>query len=405
MDIVLVAPFGFTPKSTTARRVMPIAHALSRRGHNISVVVPPYDDPASFGRCWTDAGVEIICLPRPRVAGIPGVGAVLTQLALARMATRFIRRRRPTLVHIFKPKAVSGLTQYFLWRRSERPRIVLDMDDWEGRDGWSAYEDYPRWMVRTFDFQERFGILNCDGLTTASETLHARARAIRPDVPVVKIVNGFTPDTYKEWDLEHPKAVDRCELGFAEGDRIVLVYSRFFEYPIAAWSDLIQRIAAGAREVRFLIIGAGKFGQEQDLARHLRACGLAERIHFLGWQPFRRLGSVMAVAELALIPMANTLANRSKCSIKYLDLMYAGVPVLTTPVGEYAAYVAHGQTGFVADDDSPPAVARAALCALESKIRPEIIARAHEHATTTLAWDRLAGDVHLLYEDLVTITR
>ena len=400
MNVVFVAPFGFAPKNTTARRVMPMARALARYGHAISVVVPPYDDPRSFGQRWMDAGVEVVCLPRPRVARLPGAGAALAQPALARMALRFIRERAPALVHVFKPKAVSGLVQYLLWRRAGRPRIVLDMDDWEGRAGWSAYEDYPRWLVEVFDRQERSGMLRCDAFTTASRTLHARARALRPDAPAVRIVNGFSTELYADWDVRRPASEARRQLGFSEKDRVILAYSRFFEYPVSDWSELIQHIAHGAADLRFLIVGAGKYRQERDLQLELSARGLTDRARFLGWLPFRDLGRVLASADLGLMPMADTLANRSKCSIKYLDLMHAGVPVLTTPVGEYCTYVTHGETGFVADDASPAAVARAALRALECERRPDIAARARARATGTLTWDKLTEPVHNLYVEV-----
>ena len=75
MDVAFVAPFGFAPKSTTLRRVMPMARALVARGLGVRVVVPPYDDPRSFGRRWDDHGVQVVCLERPPLYGVRGVGA------------------------------------------------------------------------------------------------------------------------------------------------------------------------------------------------------------------------------------------------------------------------------------------------------------------------------------------
>ena len=59
MDVVFIAPFGFEPKNTTSRRVMPMARALVSVGHRIRVVVPPYDDPGTYGDTWEDGGVEV----------------------------------------------------------------------------------------------------------------------------------------------------------------------------------------------------------------------------------------------------------------------------------------------------------------------------------------------------------
>jgi len=74
VNLAYVAPFGFQPKNTTARRVMPMARAVAARGHQVRILVPPYDDPESFGRQWNDAGVEVHSLPRPRGMDLPVVG-------------------------------------------------------------------------------------------------------------------------------------------------------------------------------------------------------------------------------------------------------------------------------------------------------------------------------------------
>ena len=260
MYAVYIAPFGFAPKNTTDRRLMPMARAAAAVGHRVRVIVPPYDDPATYGREWEDDGVEVMCLPRPRFDGTALIGAALTQWRLARAAADLVAAWRPDLVHVFKPKAVSGLAQTLIARRRDRPAIVLDLDDWEGREGWSRNEDYPRPLVELFEIQERLGMRRCDAFTAASRLLAERAGDVASDCPRLYIPNGFDPAAYEAWESDRAGNAFRRSLGIRTRERLILIYTRFFDYELEDWASVIRAIAAKSASARFLVLGAGKFG-------------------------------------------------------------------------------------------------------------------------------------------------
>ena len=401
MYAVYIAPFGFAPKNTTGRRVMPMARAAAAIGHRVRVIVPPYDDPATYGREWEDDGVEVMCLPRPRFDGMALVGTAWTQWRLARAAADLVAEWRPDLVHVFKPKAVSGLAQVLIARRRDHPAIVLDLDDWEGRDGWSRNEDYARPLVELFEIQERVGMRRCEAFTAASRLLSERAGEMAADRPALHIPNGFDPAAYETWAADRAGSAFRRSLGIRSDERLILIYTRFFDYDLEDWATLIRSIAARSAKARFLVLGAGKFGQERDLAADMRIGGLADRMSFLGWLPFADIPSALAAADLALMPLADTVANRAKCSPRYVDLMYAGVPVVTTPVGEALTFISDGETGFVAADASPEAVAESVLQALKAEGAAQVRERARSRAVEELSWERLTAPLTGLYEGAV----
>ena len=401
MYAVYIAPFGFAPKNTTGRRVMPMARAAAAVGHRVRVIVPPYDDPATYGREWEDDGVEVMCLPRPRFDGMALVGTAWTQWRLARAAADLVAEWRPDLVHVFKPKAVSGLAQVLIARRRDRPAIVLDLDDWEGRDGWSRNEDYARPLVELFEVQERVGMRRCEAFTAASRLLAERAGEMAADRPALHIPNGFDRAAYETWAADRVGSAFRRSLGIRSDERLILIYTRFFDYDLEDWATLIRSIAARSAEARFLVLGAGKFGQERDLAADMRIGGLADRMSFLGWLPFADIPSALAAADLALMPLADTVANRAKCSPRYVDLMYAGVPVVTTPVGEALTFISDGETGFLAADASPEAVAESVLRALKAEGAAQVRGRARSRAVEELSWERLTAPLTGLYEGAV----
>ena len=404
MDVVFLAPFGFSSKNTTGRRLLPMARAFVAEGHRARVIVPPYDEPLLYGESWVDSGVEVCCVNGPKSLGQSLPAQMWTQYRLAQASVKLVDEWAPDLVHVFKPKAVSGLAQLLISLRSKRPGIVLDLDDWEGRGGWSANEDYSRFLVELFDIQERVGMRRCDAFTAASRKLEHRASSLADGREVMHIPNGFDQSAYAGWNLDKASGERdgvRGSMGLVPADQLVLIYTRFFDYDVNSWVELICSIAAIWGTAKFLVLGAGKFGQEASLSDAIKGHGLSSRITFMGWTEFETLPSFLAASDVALMPMADNLANQAKCSPRFVDLMYAGVPVVTTPVGEASTFITDGLTGYVAESDQPDAVAAAVSRALKDgdtdTIRKQAYLRVHEE----LSWSSLTVSLADLYERAV----
>ena len=109
MNIVMIGPFGLRPKGTMAVRALPLAQALARRGHRVSVIVPPWSYAEDSGRRYVDGDVQVtnIALP-PRLPGV-------WHLAITWRLLRAALAQRPDVIHLFKPKAYSGLAALALW--------------------------------------------------------------------------------------------------------------------------------------------------------------------------------------------------------------------------------------------------------------------------------------------------
>ena len=125
-----------SPKSTMRVRALPLGQALTRRGHDVTVVLPPWDNPSDSGREWVEAGVRLVNLPLP--ARLPAVWYGW----LAWRLLRVVDTLRPDVVHAFKPKGFSGVVAQALRARraatGRGPRVVVDTDDWEGAGGWEG---------------------------------------------------------------------------------------------------------------------------------------------------------------------------------------------------------------------------------------------------------------------------
>ncbi|HHE71105.1 MAG TPA: hypothetical protein ENL34_02325, partial [Chloroflexi bacterium] len=108
VEVVMVGPFGLRPRMTMEARALPLARSLVRRGHAVTLLLPPWQNPEDSGRCWVEDGVRVENVPLP--ASVPG-------WFQGRLTARMVHRVReidPDVVHIFKPKAYAGLVHWAL---------------------------------------------------------------------------------------------------------------------------------------------------------------------------------------------------------------------------------------------------------------------------------------------------
>lgn len=412
--IVFVAPFAEAPKATTSARIIPLARAVARRGHDVTVLIPPYDNPTEGGRERVDGGVRVHTL---RVPGEIAESSPLQTIAQPLLAARVVRASlalRPDVVHLSKPKAVTGLAHAILagirrLRGKAGPAIVVDTDDWEGDGGWNDYEAYPVWQRAAVNAQEWWGIGAADAVTVASRTLEAQAWSRgQPPSRTWYVPNGLDDADYPGWwtpgvaEVPSPEARASVRARFAVGDGpMILLYTRFFEFDSRRALATIQAIRNRVSGATLLVVGAGKFGQERTLAALAAASGDATAITLAGWQAPTALPSLLRGADVAIALADDNLANRAKCSVKLLQLMRLGVPVVADATGEHIGYLGttdtpptHGLPGLLVPAGDVSAMAdRVASLLHNPPRRVEIGHAAAARARDRFGWDALAPGV------------
>lgn len=394
----MVGPFGLKPKGTMAVRALPLAKALAARGHEVTLVLPPWSHAADAEEEWVEGGVRIVnttISPRARIP-LYLLGSV--------------RAFHPDVVHIFKPKAYAGLTQWLLWqmRRAglERTRIVLDTDDWEGAGGWNELEGYTRAQKKFFAWQEGWGLKHADAVTIASRALEtivwslgvARDR-------VLYLPNGVNGEEIRAGGMgkvggktreDHRKEL-RDELGLGDA-QVILLYTRFFEFELARVGMVLGRVFRELPNAKLLLVGKGLFGEEKRFLELASAGGWWERVVNAGWVERNRLPDYFAACDAAVFPFDDTLVNRCKCSVKLIDLLANGVPVVAEAVGQIREYIRGDENGILVAPSDVDGFARNVVELLKDKERQK---RLGERAAETIAkeydWRELAERVERVY--------
>lgn len=393
LRIVFLGPFGLRPRGTMSVRALPLARALAARGHTVTLLLPPWQNPEDAGRCWEEEGVRVENLRLP--AGLPGWFHARLTGALVHRALQL----RPDVIHAFKPKAYAGLAHWLLKQLPGRPPVVVDTDDWEGPGGWNDLAPYPAPLKRFFTWQERWGLKHADAITVASRALETLVWGLGvPPRRVIYLPNGVTAGA--------PVAGHRPA---DDGRPVLLLYTRFFEFSLARLWRILERVRAARPDVRLLVVGQGLFGEERTLLELARAAGwkIAETpvaapdtdLLYAGWVAPETLPGYFAQADVALYPFDDTLVNRTKCPVKLLDLLAAGVPVVAEAVGQLAEAIIPGETGLLVRPGDEAAFAAAILALLDDPARRRALgARAAADLRARLTWSHLAATAEQAYQ-------
>jgi glycosyltransferase involved in cell wall biosynthesis len=151
-------------------------------------------------------------------------------------------------------------------------------------------------------------------------------------------------------------------------------------------------------EARLLVVGKGLFGEEQVLIDGARQRGWRDQIEYLGWVEPAKLPDVFARAGVAVYPFDDTLINRTKCAMKLIDLLAAGVPVVADAVGQNVEYIRHNETGVLAPSGDVGAMAGAVVELLNERRRARILgAAAAKDVRERFGWERLVVRVERAY--------
>lgn len=384
--IVLLGPFALAPKATMRHRALRLAEALVARGHRATLILPPWDDPARSGRCWEERGVAIRNIALPRRLETAGI---------VHRLRRAVLDEHPDVVHVFKPKGHGALAALGL-----RQPLVVDTDDWEGRGGWNDVNPYSLPQRLLFAWQERSLPRLAAGATAASRTLETQLWGLGlPRQRVTYLPNGVTAREHGRWDdatAEGPAV--RRDLGLGDAPTLLL-YTRFVEFAPERAVAVLGAVRRRVPDARLLVIGSGFFGEERALLERAREAGLAQAIVHLPWVEPARLPGHLAAGDVALLPYADTLINRAKCSVKTLDLMVTGRPIVADAVGQNRDYLEHNVSGILTAPDDAEAFAAAAAALLQDPARRRAIgAAARERVWREFDWARLVERAEAAYE-------
>ena len=124
--------------------------------------------------------------------------------------------------------------------------------------------------------------------------------------------------------------------------------------------DAFQAACVNEPDLHLVVIGDGALREPAE--QRARAGGISERVSFLGVQPPSKIAGLLQASDLFLLTSAY-----EGMPIAVLEALAAGLPVVSTDVGEIRLVLEDGVNGAISRARAPEAIAEAIVSAL-SKI-------------------------------------
>jgi glycosyltransferase involved in cell wall biosynthesis len=368
-------------------------------GHEVTMFLTPYDNPAESGKVYTHEGVHIKNL-------VVRKDPVLRYAALLVELCRAIDRYSPDVVHIIKPKGFAGAAcTYLLFKGFSS--IALDCDDWEGWGGWNDIKNYP-WIVKKYiDLQEKSLIRRVPVITVASRALESRAVELRKSSSGVFYIPNCGVSAKDVKAQEHARSLGKDEIkrSFGLPDGPIIFYNGHFE-PGDDIMFLCRAVAPVARQTGATIVFVGEGPDLPDVKRYfshqedISVC-------FFPRLPYDQFICLVAASDVAAFPYPDNPLHRSKCSTRIIDYMTVARAVLTTAVGQNMEYIVDGESGILAPPGDEARFGQELQILLgDPELRARLGRNAQRRVMQEFSWNRnpvetcLEAYRHLLRRDL-----
>lgn len=375
------------PGRGTYWRAFYLARELCSRGHSVTLLATAPHERRRFRVSYQIQG-RLALVEAPDL--LPGSMRSGWDLWAALARSAWLASSRFDLLHAFECRPSVIIPALAARTRSGAP-LVIDWCDWFGRGG--SVEERPSRLQRallrppeTF-FETRFRTC-ADATTVINPFLGRWAAALGvPPASITLVPNGC--DT-ADWQIESPAAA-RTALGLPAAAPLIGYVGAIFARDAELLARAFDHLVSQRPDARLLVLGYCNIAVEQlvrrpdavlrsgpldtpTLRRYLRACSV-------GWLPLCDIG-----------------ANRGRWPLKLNSYMEAGLPFVTTAVGDLAAFVGRYPAGVVAAAE-PIALAEQTLALLDDPARAaELGATGRWLAEGELNWARVAELVAGVYQ-------
>ena len=299
MKICLVNPFGVW--EGTGIRLSNIGRVLYEKGHEVTLLSTGYS-----GEENVDVPFESVVYRFPEVKN-KRVSCVLSSfLKLIRLLKQDFE-----IVHSIKTIPYATLPS-FIAARLRCKKIVLDWDDWEGKEGLGRYMPFPLNEIHTL-FERRIPY-RVDGVIVGTNFLENYLRKTGFKKPIGYLPNGI--------NLKEFEKVRKIKL---PQNSVVIVGN------LSGISDLpyvLRSVAIALRKIdlNLLVIGDGNRRKEfEELAKSL---GIEKNVKFLGWVKEEKKKRILRSSQIALMPMVDNIQNRSRSPMKLTEYMALGCAII-----------------------------------------------------------------------------
>jgi glycosyltransferase involved in cell wall biosynthesis len=368
-------------------KVIEQAEAIVALGHSLTLIATSKTNGFKTRR-FEENGVRYLTTPSI-LWGKPRHGADPVDTLFRIGATR---KESYDIVHAIDSRPTVILPALAVSRRCHCP-LVMEWTDLFGHGGTISERSskfYARTVGHVETFFEHYFRKYADRAIPISTTLMDRLLATgypRDHILLQRV--GCDTQKHKPQD----KQVCRRKLGLPPEARILCYVGNIYPADMNLLVDSLEVLhGQGGRDIITVLIG-GNHQIEPSLSQRLR-------ILLTGRVEQNTLYEYLAAADVTLIPFKHSLANKARWPSKFADYVNAGRPTVATRVSDFEMLFPRYNLGFLSDDDSPEAFARAIGKATTDLEQLERIGRdCRKYAEEHLDVVQIAKERIALYEE------
>ena len=366
MKIALVSPYDWTVPGGVNSHCAHLREEFVERGHEVRIVAPASK---------TVRDPDVITIGK-RPVSVPASGSlarISLSLTLAPAVRRCLAEERFDVVHVHEP-FMPVLPIHFL-RYSTAVNVGTFHASREKKQFFYTWgrRHLRRWARRL------------DGKIAVSQ---AAARFVEEYFP------GYYNIIPNGVDVEHFAAAREPLPQFQDGKLNILFVGRpekrkGLDYLLKAF----ERVKAARPDTRLIVVGAGRFGRYERMARDRRL----EDVVFASHVPFDELPRYHHSAHVFCAPATGFESQ----GIVLLEAMAAGLPIVASNIEGYATVLTHGVEGLLVLPGDAERLAQALLEVLSDADRRAWMAEHGRRRAQEYSWDRVAQQVLSYYERLL----
>lgn len=341
-----------------------LCKGLFHRGHPVTLITRPE---SILGNKLEEAGIEVVRIPARFEFDPVAVYKVAAEIKKRRPAIVGMHASHSHTLGVLAKRLCPAFSSYIVTRRVDFVPGQDPLNRWKytrGPDGWIAISNAIRRILLTFGIP--------------SDRIHV----IHSGIPSRKIPSNARRELIEELGIKE----DRILIGNIAN----LVDHKGHKFLL----DAIPAVIEKHPEVLFLIAGEGQL--EKALKQQAKNLGLTEKhLRLLGY----RTDVEKILGALDLFAMSSHLEGL--CT-SIIDAHHSGIPVIASAAGGIPELVIDGETGFLADNQSPESIAEKIQYVLDHpKEAEKIVKRAKDRAARKFSDDSMVEGTLDVYHKIL----
>lgn len=308
-----------------------LGNELVKLGHEVTILAGNITGKRTCERI--ENGLRIVTFPRLFK------GVFLSGWGFDEMIYRlfWIKRNEFDLVHAFECRPTTYFPARHLQRRGAA--FFTDWADWLGEGG--SVEERPngikKCLLRIFETHfENKRFQKSDGITAICSTLvNESIKRGYPPEKVLLLPNGMCNPYLQSFPME----LARAQKGLQKQGFIIGYLGSGFEKDMELMHSAFRALQKNIGDVILLHAGRSKYHTELD-----------DAILCIGPVSYEDVSYYLSACDIFWFPLTRNMANFGRLPLKFSDYLTIGRPIVSTDVGDLAAWIRMLRVGLVGED-------------------------------------------------------